>query len=497
MKNRIQHLGFTLLELMVATVVLLAVMIAVGRIFGTTSDVSASGQAISQTMQQGVAIEQQLREDIEKLTREGFVAIRSVALANDMQGEYLLIDDSLPPEAIIRCDQLMFFTDGFATPMLNTISTSFSGQGLATRLYYGHGVKFPELSGMGQDGNGLEESSDPVYFDTVWTPWHEGIVDVETRQYRDGQTGRFDLVGSAYQANGTQGLPNSWTLCRQAIVLGDDDQQAPNSTRKTVYMEKGVSSHTIFPWDPRIDYPVNNGDYTSPHVLHGRVDIAATQLDDVRQSVLQIVEGDETERPWRNPNVLDQQELIASTMYWPRVETYPVTTDRYDQALMLSAIAQGCVSFQVEWTYDEGVGEVTGENWVSYTGYQYDDALVQPWWGSSYRENDGTISFNTLKYWTENPEEGDVPAQLVNPDNIEPIFNIGEGPLYAPVPTVQDEAAEYWAIFGYNGHDPLHPDWVYTPRPSALRITLRLQDRENRLGAGWTYQFIVDLPGQK
>ena len=117
-------------------------------------------------MQQGVAIEQQLREDIEKLTREGFVAIRSVALANDMQGEYLLIDDSLPPEAIIRCDQLMFFTDGFATPMLNTISTSFAGQGLATRLYYGHGVKFPELSGMGQDDNGLEESCDPVYFDT-------------------------------------------------------------------------------------------------------------------------------------------------------------------------------------------------------------------------------------------------------------------------------------------------------------------------------------------
>ena len=45
-----KHLGFTLLELMVAVVVLLAVMIAVGRIFSTTSDVSASGQAISETL---------------------------------------------------------------------------------------------------------------------------------------------------------------------------------------------------------------------------------------------------------------------------------------------------------------------------------------------------------------------------------------------------------------------------------------------------------------
>ena len=38
------------------------------------------------------------------------------------------------------------------------------------------------------------------------------------------------------------------------------------------------------------------------------------------------------------------------------------------------------------------------------------------------------------------------------------------------------------------------PVWRYTPRPSALRITLRLKDPDNRLGAGWTYQFVVDLP---
>ena len=47
-------LGFTLLELMVAVVVLLAIMVAVGRIFTTTSDVSASGQAIAETLQQGL-----------------------------------------------------------------------------------------------------------------------------------------------------------------------------------------------------------------------------------------------------------------------------------------------------------------------------------------------------------------------------------------------------------------------------------------------------------
>ena len=139
--NRLRtHLGFTLLELMVAVVVLLAIMVAVGRIFTTTSDVSASGQAIAETLQQGVAIEQQLRKDISKVSKEGFFAIRSVSIANNIRGNYFLIDESLPPEAIIRCDQLIFFADGIATPMLNSVNGDFAGQGLASMIYYGHGV---------------------------------------------------------------------------------------------------------------------------------------------------------------------------------------------------------------------------------------------------------------------------------------------------------------------------------------------------------------------
>ncbi|NQX84064.1 MAG: HAD hydrolase family protein [Mycoplasmataceae bacterium] len=67
-------------------------MVAVGRIFSTTSAVSASGRAISETLQQGVAIEQQLREDISKIAREGFLAIRSVSLANNINGDYSLIN---------------------------------------------------------------------------------------------------------------------------------------------------------------------------------------------------------------------------------------------------------------------------------------------------------------------------------------------------------------------------------------------------------------------
>ena len=99
------------------------------------------------------------------------------------------------------------------------------------------------------------------------------------------------------------------------------------------------------------------------------------------------------------------------------------------------------------------------------------------------------------------------------------------------MPTVSDVTngiSEYWAIFGYNANNPFGengvdlvndpaisaefnspPDgadygslsgdstWRYTPWPSALRITMRLLDRDSRLGKGWTYQFVVDLPERR
>ncbi|MBT6269145.1 MAG: hypothetical protein HOI88_02200 [Phycisphaerae bacterium] len=521
--SKTNRLAFTLIELMVAVVVLLAVMVAVGRIFSTTSDISSSGKAIAETLQQGVAIEQQLREDIANISREGFVGIHSVAVPNNVKGEFMLIDDSLSSDAIIRCDQLIFFTDGVATPMLNTGSTDFAGQGLATRVYYGHGIRFPQLDGILQGVNNDEQSDDPMYFGStipqVKTPWYEGAIEVETRMYTESQAQRFNVVGTSYYANGTQNHPSEWTLCRQAIILGDDDQENPNSTRKTVYLGRGISSHTIFPWDPRI-----GGNATYPHVLHGRVDIAATQLDDIRQSVLQEVEFGSANRQWRGDTSTgtDQQELIASLFYWPRVEPYPPTAVRYDQALMMSAIAEGCVSFQVEWTYDEGVGEATDANHVWYSGYQFDDLTVSPWWGSAYTYSIGgqsdeyNIGFNRLTDFTYDAINGvtnDVVPVSINPSLIEPVFNNTDTAGAVLVPTIYGAGTrtnEYWAIFGYNGSDPFmendleflngidgvggDPTWRYTPWPSALRITVHLLDRNNRLGAGWTYQFVVDLP---
>ena len=75
--------GFTLTELMIATVVLLIVVIATSKIFGTASDVTGMGEATADIMQEAAAIEQQIRSDFERLSYNGYFAIKSHAVRND------------------------------------------------------------------------------------------------------------------------------------------------------------------------------------------------------------------------------------------------------------------------------------------------------------------------------------------------------------------------------------------------------------------------------
>lgn len=517
------------MELMVAIIVLLSIMVAAGRILSTTSAVSATGRATNEMLQQAVAIEQQFREDIEKISPEGFLGIHCVAVANNIRGDYWLIDDSEPAEAVIRCDQLIFFTESVASPMLSRGTTDYAGQGLASMLYYGHGLRFSQLEGIQDvDGDGFaEEGDDPTIlrdnYEGVITPWYEGPIQVETRRYPDSKEFRFDLEGSSYTANGTQPSSDQWTLCRQAIVLGDDDQQDSGADSKKSYLSNGVGTHTVFPWDPRINGTYEGNGPIYPHIIQGRVDLAATQLDDIRQSVLQKVENNRLGRVWRASadSDVDQQELIASLFRWPRVEPYPPSTSRYDQIMMMHALAEGCVSFKIEWTYDEGVGEETDANGVWFPGFAYADNWPQPWWGDANRDDPDDpdnlgITFETLREYylnaTGDPfdwnddENTDIAAPLINYDLLETSFGIDDGHVLAPVPVInQVGVSDYWAIFGYNSNQPFAEDgitwlndpnasWQYTPKPSALRITLRLLDRQDRMGGAWTYQFVVNIP---
>ena len=145
-------------------------------------------------------------------------------------------------------------------------------------LYYGHGLRFPQLEGIRDAAGGdWTEGDNPILLrdndQGVITPWYEGPIEIETRIYDDtigGDNLRFEPVGTTYISNGSQPPSPQWTLCRQAIVLGDDDDSSSNDDQKKAYMGNGVSTHTIFPWDPRIIGVYDGNGPTYPNIMQGR-----------------------------------------------------------------------------------------------------------------------------------------------------------------------------------------------------------------------------------
>ena len=152
--------AFTLTEILVAVGVLLAVVVVTGRIFKVATDVTTSGQATIDIMQEASAIEARIRHDLSQISREGFLAIHSVEAPNDInitewenggsQGEEPgLLNPLLPADTAIRCDQLSFFMDAPVSSQVHSVGTALgthpSAQGQTAFVTYGHGVQFPEL----------------------------------------------------------------------------------------------------------------------------------------------------------------------------------------------------------------------------------------------------------------------------------------------------------------------------------------------------------------
>ncbi len=75
--------AFTVVELMVAVVMLTAIIVATGKIFSTASKVASSGEATADVLQQGTILQEQMKRDIVKICRDGYFAIQCVAVRND------------------------------------------------------------------------------------------------------------------------------------------------------------------------------------------------------------------------------------------------------------------------------------------------------------------------------------------------------------------------------------------------------------------------------
>jgi len=315
--------AFTLVELLVSVLVLLAIIAATARIFGATTKVAGLGEANADLQTLATAIERTIRRDVSRMSTQGFLAIQCVAVRNDANRQVWsntsapLLDPTRPETDYVRCDQLVFIARG-QEPTKNFEGSSggnTTGYGYAVETYkgdplilnteggaweqmvrLGHGLQFPQLVSNPRvasqrpdaDRFSYPKGPGPV---VPWT-WQPPGLPRLTIAYFDN-----NAVPSPSLAFGSQPEARRWTLSRQAFLLADDGgsatQDGPLFYRGSRFsgmpansapglMQKGDAI--------RADYvPVRRGDwlrqdeiYPDRRLLTGRVDVAAVTLADFK-----------------------------------------------------------------------------------------------------------------------------------------------------------------------------------------------------------------------
>lgn len=329
--------AFTVVELMVAVVMLTAIIVATGKIFSTASKVASSGEATADVLQQGTILQEQMKRDVVKICRDGYFAIQCVAVRNDVnrvlnpQLQAPLVNPLLPADAIIRCDQVVFFTSGnevsarWAGP--GDLATSGGGQqSRAARVYYGHGVQFPGLLNdpLGTDpAQSAVSAVRPIITGVSPTPSPPGgsgarFVPVTPWTWWDPASFRVGWrYGSSTQASGgpkvsvNQPEARNWVLARKAVLLTDDGGRAtfyPEPTNLALGGQMGSTSAPSVFGDRSYVAPnaADVGSDTAPYyqemrnrnrvsaspllipspmLQSGWIDIAASDLGKIRRTV--------------------------------------------------------------------------------------------------------------------------------------------------------------------------------------------------------------------
>jgi hypothetical protein len=359
-------------------------------------------------------------------------------------------------------------------------------------------------------------------------------------------TGVYAVTGVAGTIALSPQPATRWPLARQSVALLDDDTASSELNPKTVYLNTMPTARSIF-----YNTTVNPGSWgNSREIRNGRMDAAASTLDDIRRYVTVVNPLTGALRPWNLPAsdpALDQREIISSALYYPRAERRAPSMNRVDQALTNHVIGSACSSFMVDWTYYNGVGNFdTNEDGIidpfgglDLAGIVIPPSVEQLWFGMPQCEIDPTSSCTTVG----------PPASLVCPDsrrgtrplsanldypmanwinqmnptsiyfyNIEGNNPATSSPVFIDqnsggLPTVM----HYEAFFGYNQTRPYWNDSAtppfasstpylanvgsparqaagYTPWPSAIRVTMTLHDPDGRLEGGRDFQFVIDLP---
>lgn len=510
--------GFTLTELLVAVVVLLVIILAVGRIFGTASEVVKNGEATANILQEAAAVEQLMRNDLARISDDGFLVVQCVAVRNNVSGQ--LLDPSLPADHIFRCDQIAFIADDLAVSRQTQSMGQFTepgrygalqpgetldyqtGNGLYSQartlptpqstssfVYYGHGVQFPYLP------PNLGSAVDPLWPSAggrVIQPWFRPAPGADLIELQRWPGEQAVPGGEIY--NGAQPPARNWSLARQETLLADDYDGSASHFHSRVLASGLYRNAAEFLYG-------NDGSGTfrfNDAMAAGRVDVASTDIGRLRDAYR-----------------LGGPGAVANALlnYRPRAEKRPPTLDRSDVLLTTNVLGSNCSSITVDWTWSEGVGReldldldparnLAGAiRGVSHRGgvrppiggesgtiTEYSEAM--PWFGMSdlYGNPNAGVApaqdyFNAPGPFASSPVRFHAPIAYDprnqiwggGPGGASQPFGPGSTTVPTVLPTIEGagvvEAGPgiwvYRAVFGLNGHEPFLRDGENRPLTTA------------------------------
>lgn len=212
--------AFTVVELLVAIAIVAIIATGLSVIFGAVGDAVTDGRRASEINRAAARIEQQIRDDLSRLTRDGYLVIANRYAANE-QGDVFSADSgitNLPGVRLSpqdrtgrarRADEIMFFARGDFQTKRPTLAPGMIATAGEAAIYFGIGQKRPiDFSNVDSPTN--------FYF-------NPSPADANLRQPSPPNNfrpllGRPELPGRLPNPNR---FAQDWSLLRQVTILAE------------------------------------------------------------------------------------------------------------------------------------------------------------------------------------------------------------------------------------------------------------------------------------
>lgn len=523
--------AFTLMEMLIAVGVVALVAVGLAVIFDAIGQTVRGGQRASEFNAVAARLERQLRADFRRMTREGFLVIRN-QLTTDTAGNVLAVRrfDGDPSPRPRRIDEILFFARGPFVTAREAVDPRLIATAESARIYYGHGVSLPE--------------DHPAYR----RPWYD---DAESGQVPGlpGGPNEFAADWALVRhvtllhplSTATRPLPDPPPLgLSPAFVQDTETRVALQPAASEIFRSLAARLPTRLAVTPGCEPAL---EWTRPLFESGLVDVATTDLAEIRQMVLalrvpppsvsseqqlwqllsaggtlggRLMPADATVLPTMRQWMLEALPANSAGQYArprSRLRTEPGPTDFFGVLALTDAVDQlyrradqrmlssgrflpRCTEFVVEWSFglvDQRPGSPT-QGQIIWHGM---DRIVG-------RDPAGDDIYAARPY----PLYPDASGARITPMPTVPFALRGGGTGQWPIreTLISDaavplppSAAQYDAFFGYIDptFDPeaqqAEQDTIAWPWPRLFRVTVTLADPAEP-SIEQTFQFVIESP---